>query len=69
MSKKDRMQNWTREEIQAAIAKSLANEPDGPNKEYWTIADSTLQSAPPPQASSCEMHRLRYRQRQAQTAG
>jgi hypothetical protein len=43
MSKKDRMQNWTQKEIQAAIAKSLENEPDGPNKEYWTTADCTLQ--------------------------
>ena len=31
-----KMQNWTQEEIQAAIAKALENEPDGPNKEYWT---------------------------------
>ena len=36
MSIEDRMQNWTQEEIQAAIAKVLENEPDGPNKEYWT---------------------------------
>ena len=36
MSIKDRMQNWTQEEIQAAIAKALENEPEGPNKDYWT---------------------------------
>jgi hypothetical protein len=30
------MQEWTREQVQAAINKALENEPEGPNKEYWT---------------------------------
>ena len=29
-------QHWTQEEVKEAIAKALADEPDGPNKEYWT---------------------------------
>ena len=43
MSIRDKMQNWTQEEILAAIAKALDNEPDGPNKEYWTSPDCTIQ--------------------------
>ena len=43
MSIKNRMQHWTREEIQSAIVKALENEPEGPNRDYWTTADCTLQ--------------------------
>ena len=36
MSEANYMQQWTQKEVQAAIAKALENEPDGPTKEYWT---------------------------------
>ncbi|MGO8750635.1 MAG: hypothetical protein ACLQNE_32195 [Thermoguttaceae bacterium] len=42
MSRKHLRQHWTEEEVKAAIAKVLADEPDGPNKEYWT-SDLTIQ--------------------------
>jgi len=43
MSKEPYMQEWTQKEILAAIAKALESEPDGPNKEYWTTPDCTVQ--------------------------
>ena len=43
MSEEPYMQEWTQKEIQAAIAKALENEPEGPNKEYWTTPDCTVQ--------------------------
>ena len=36
MSRENMMQHWTEAQVQAAIATALENEPDGPNKEYWT---------------------------------
>jgi hypothetical protein len=42
MKKLDMKQQWTSEEIQAAIAKALEHEPEGANKEYWTT-DCTVQ--------------------------
>ena len=42
MSRKHMWQHWTEEECKAAIAKSLADEPDGPNTDYWTT-DCTIQ--------------------------
>jgi uncharacterized protein (DUF3820 family) len=35
-------QHWTQEEVSKAIAKALEDEPEGPNKEYWT-SDLTIQ--------------------------
>ena len=43
MSEDPCMQEWTQKEIQAAIAKALENEPEGPNREYWTTPDCTVQ--------------------------
>jgi hypothetical protein len=36
MRKETQRQHWTQEEVKTAIAKSLEDEPMGPNKEYWT---------------------------------
>jgi hypothetical protein len=42
MKNDTQMQHWTEEEVKEAIAKALADEPDGPNREYWTT-DSTVE--------------------------
>ena len=36
------MQHWTEDEVREAIDRALADEPDGPNKDYWT-SDCTVQ--------------------------
>ena len=36
MGRESCKQHWTQEEVGKAIAKALENEPEGPNKEYWT---------------------------------
>ena len=36
MRKETQRQHWTQEEVKTAIAKALENEPEGPNKDYWT---------------------------------
>ena len=36
MSIENMMQHWTEAEVRTAIATALENEPDGPNKAYWT---------------------------------
>ena len=42
MSRKHLKQHWTQEEVSKAIAKAVEDEPEGPNKEYWT-SDLTIQ--------------------------
>ena len=36
MKRETQRQHWTQEEVNQAIAKATANEPEGPNKVYWT---------------------------------
>jgi hypothetical protein len=36
MKKETQRQHWTQEEVNEAIRKTLEDEPEGPNKEYWT---------------------------------
>ena len=43
MSEEPYMQEWTRKEILAAIARALESKPEGPNREYWTTPDCTVQ--------------------------
>ena len=33
-------QVWMEEEVKAAIAKAMENEPEGPNQDYWTTETS-----------------------------
>jgi hypothetical protein len=40
MSEEKHVQQWTQKEVQAAIDKATENEPEGPNRDYWTTAVS-----------------------------
>ena len=36
---------WTQDEIQAAIAKAMEDEPDGPDRDYWTSNQTRIRSS------------------------